>query len=183
MDIQKEKKVVSSSLNAILHSLQLHFPWLVVETAISMQDRLGEDNSLVISVFEDVLDNKTKELLEQYLPECTESGAVSSDVALNLLNAYSTEGVADILSRNVFSFDTEVNKECLPWDIKETEAGTFNSFFTNTKESNEILTIKKVKMDLASLFLVRSKLLKQENDFKDEIVAINTLFEVLNYNI
>ncbi len=180
LDIQKEKKIIIDDINTILKDLHGQFPWVVVELAMSLQERIGKDNPFVKAAFKDVLDDMSTEVLDKYIPECTPEGIVTSDVATSIYNSFNVQGVQDVLAKPVFSLDEEVSDDCLPWDYAETQAPAFYGI-GNSVNSQKLNLIRKIKMDLKDLAFRQAVALKKEEEFKDELEAISIIFDTLDF--
>ncbi len=179
-DLKKEKAIITKLVHEVLVSLHGHFPWTVIEIAISFNERIGEDNPFVLATLDGVLDEETKKKLDEYLPECTEDGALSSDMALQLMNSFSSHDFAklsSVLNKPLFSLDTAQKEECLPWDLSEQPLN-----YDGIGNERTMLIIN-IKMKLRELAMLRGIIARRENECGTECIAIDTILEILNFDI
>ncbi len=186
LDLQKEKNIIISDTNIILKDLHKRFPWVVVEIALAMQDKFGEENSFVKAIFENVLNDTSKEILEEFLPECLPHDEATSNVTNDIYNSFKVANLGNVLSKPLFSLDIDIKEECLPWDYEETNAAT--DFYASASQSqqNKIALIKKIKMDIKDLLYRKANLEKHSyectEDCTELLEAIAIVVAILNYN-
>ncbi len=182
MDIQKEKDVIIKDINAMLKNMHEPFPWLVVEVALSMLNRIGKDDPFVAKAFENVLDDMSEEVLEEYFPECVDHGTDVAHAAGSIFGSFNVAGnVQNILDRPAFSLDQDTKEECLPWD--EAENMTITMGLSNESliaKQKKRMTIQNVKRDMKNLIEYRKIILaNNKDDFKNELQTIEIIAEVL----
>ncbi len=175
----KEKAIITELVNKTLVDLHKHFPWTVVEIAISFNDRIGAENPFVVKVLDNVLDAESKAKLDEYLPECTDDGALPSDAALALMNSFTSSQVSQVLAnQNLFSLGGGNQKEeCLPWDLADAPLSYDNL------GDEKIMAIKNIKMKMRELAMLRGIIAVNSEECDTECIAIDTMVEVLNFKL
>ncbi len=179
LDIQKEKKLIITDTNKLFHLLNENFPWIIAEIALSMKENLGQDNPFIKECFQGVLEDLSKEALEKYIPECKAQEASVVDVATSVLGSNRTQFVSDTFSKTSLGLDEEESEECLPWD--EEEQNTVQYGAGARGQNLKLANINNVKMKLREMVFYKVKMRKYEADFKDEIITLNIIFEVLDF--
>ncbi len=176
-EIQKEKQLINKIYHEVLHDLKSSFPWTVLEIAVSLSDRLGKNNVLLTSIIDDVLSEDEKLKIDTYLPECSDNGLLPSDIIIEIQNDYSVQKLNEVFSSSFFSLNTETKEKCLPWDLAEQ-----NSSYEEI-DNEKLQAIIKIKIKLRELALLRGIIARFGNETQTEALAIDTLFEVLNFQI
>ncbi len=176
-DMAKEKAIISNLCHEVLLALHKNFPWTVIEIAISFNERIGAETDFVKKVLDGVLDKESQAKLDEYLPECTETGALPSDLAMQLMNSYSSDDIAKILAQPVFALAQEQKDECLPWDLAEQPVNY------DTLGDEKTMAIRNIKMKCRELAMLRGMIARGGDDCGTECIAIDTIFEVLNFSI
>ncbi len=183
IDIQKEKTQIANCIHTLLADLHKEFPWIVVELAISFQDKIGADNPLVVNSFKNVLDDLSREVLEKYLPECHPDEVITSEISSAIFDSFSVKDNSQInaaLAKPVFSLDVEQADECLPWDhVEKNTVPTFD--ISGNANIAKLNLIQKIKVELRDLAFRQAVALKEEESFKDELEAISIIFENLDF--
>ncbi len=175
--MSKERELAANLIHDILIKLHAHFPWTVIEIAISFNERLEENSAFVVKVLENVMDEESKQKMADYLPECTDTGALPSDVAAQLMHSFSHEDVSALLNQSFFSLNTEQKEECLPWDLAE-QPMSFESL-----GDEKTMAIVNIKMKLRELAMLRGIIARYEEECGIECIAIDTVFEILNFEM
>ncbi len=173
-NIDKEKALANKLMHEALIALNKDFPWTVIEIAITFNERIGKDSAFVMQMLDGILDEHAKEQLKNYNPECDESGILPADVTQNLYNKFSQYGYTEAYNKSMFGL-ADIKDECSPWDIAE-ETPVYENI-----SSEKNMAIKNIKMKLRELALLRGILARQEK--LDENIAIDAIFEVLNFEI
>ncbi len=185
MDIQKEKDVILKDINAMLKNMHEPFPWLVIEVALSMQSRIGKDDPFVVKAFDNVMDNMSEEVLDEYVPECVDEGGDVAAASASIFGSFNVAGaVKNMLDRPVFSIDTEKPEECGPWDEAENmvvQMGLSNESLVAQQKKR--MTIQNIKRDMQNLIEYRKIIANNKDEFKKELQTIDIIAEVLNIEI
>ncbi len=185
MDIQKEKDVIIKDINAMLKNMHEPFPWLAVEVALSMQSRIGKEDIFVAKVFENVLDDLSEEILDEYVPECVDNGGDLRQAAAGILGSFNVANtVSNLLHRPIFSLEEGVKEECEAWDNAENLTvvmGLGNASLVAQQKKRMI--IQNIKADMQHLVEYKKILVNNAEEFKKEIQTIDIIAEVLNIDI
>ncbi len=175
---QKEREIIAKNVYSILLDLNKHFPWAVIEIIISLHDRIGKENSFVSQVTHGILDKETEAKLDDYLPECTgDTSTPTAEFAKRFYEGKLGKVIASFLPESAFGLNAQAKEECLPWDLAEQPI----SFDTLGDEKS--MAIKNIKMKLRELAMLRGIVARNSDECGTECIAIDTIFEILNFSI
>lgn len=172
---EREKAIILKTVHLIIETLNICFPWKVIEIAVSFQLRIGKESSFVKSAFEGIIDTISEKEIEEYVVECPESDMLSPQAGISLFEKNSNGNMPNLLKNFSFNFDGVAPEECEAWDKAE-EVSPHNS------QDKKIVSIQNIKVNLRELAMLKSLISHNQENYSEEIIAINTIFEILDFN-
>ncbi len=177
IEILSQKEDIAQTLYEVFNALNTHFSWTFIEIFISMKVRLGDDNPYISYVLKDLYSSINKEELEAHLPECSEDNVDIADLSLGSINPRNYNDYSKAFAKSMMNVNMNIPEECQPWDIQEKN----NS--DNFVIDENIMIIQNIKMKLSRLAAYKQSIINDKDNFKNEIITIDILFEVLDYNL
>lgn len=176
MNTQKDDTLLR--INTLLKSLHTHFPWLVVEIIFGMQERIGKENPFVQMAVDGTLDDLSKEVLDEYIPECSPADINSPEIPMTIFSFFQTKKLKDILGKEMPQLQEEMPDACLPWDTVEKDIFA-QGHFLSKEQMEKVNMIGAVKSMVEVLKTKKIQLEENPSEFKNEIGTINIIIDTL----